>query len=314
MIHLCLLILCIAFPLHASEISLFPVTAVSAESVNAIEIILPKETYLIPQTIFVGDKGRLVATLGPAFEWAEAFVIQSPQELSVHQDLVIYRIELEKRNNNVRLLIDFIPYAPGSFTLPLFQFPSVISEPLVLGGLEINVASILSPELMVLSDPALPLAVPGTGFIVYGGAGAILLFLIIAIGVIFWLRRYLGPFREKLRRRRLFVSMEQKLKQLRSTENDPFSQIELFALLAGEFREFLSFVTGVDCRVLAPPEFLDLPVVVPGSPGPDYLCSLFRRWDWLRFSGEPMAWDDVSGILDELGSFLAYNKKAEKGP
>jgi len=279
---------------------------------NDGEILRPQETYLIPQTIFVGDQGRLVAILGPVFQEAEPFVLLSPQEIPVIPDLVISRMELEKRNNQIRLFIDFIPYAPGSFTLPLFWISSSNSEPLILGSLEISVASILTPEFMVLSDPALPLAVPGTGLLLYGGAGAILLVLILGFGAFYWVHRYLGPFREKRRQRKLYLGLEQRLKVLRAGDTDPIQQKELFSLLAGEFREFLSIVSGVNCKVLTPMEFLDLPVLVPGGPGPDRLSALFRRWDQLRFSGENMAQGDVLTILDELGSFLLSLTNEEK--
>ena len=295
------------FTVNAQEGSF--ISVISGEKTG--EIALPLETYLIPQTIFVGDRGRLVAVLGPAFQNMDAFVLQSPREISVNPDLVISRIELEKRNNGIRLLIDFVPYAPLSFSFPLLQVSSSTGrESLILGGIEINVASILTPELMVLSDPALPLAVPGTGFIVYGGAAVILLILIVAIGVLFWMRRYLGPFREKMKKRRLIASLEKNLNSLRAEDND-FRQKELFSHLAREFREFLCLLTGIDCMVLTPLEFLSLPVLVPGSPGPDYLCGLFRRWDKLRFAGTPMARSSVHEILDELVSFLSIISKGE---
>ena len=304
----------VTFRIYASDA---PVTVVSLETPITGEIILPREIYLIPQTIFVGDRGRLVANLGPAFEGIGAFVLQSPEALSsiqglIIKELIISRIELEKRNNNTRLFIDFVSYIPGSFTLPLLRLQSGGSKPLVLGGLNISVASILTPDIMVLSDPALPLAVPGMGFMVYGAMG-ILLILSIGIGGLFWTRRYFGPLREKLKYRKLRVSLEKRLKQLRVEEN-VLRQKELFSLLAGEFREFLSFLTGVNCSVLTPLEFLGLSLQIPGSPEPDYLYKLFRHWDHLRFSGTPLAKAEVFVVLDELGSFLTGLNNAEKKP
>jgi hypothetical protein len=324
----------IIFPLYGENQYLtvdVPITIVSPETVMTGEIILPRETYLIPQTIFIGDKGRLVANLGPAFEGTEAFILQSPQSLSfindriikdpaikdpaiinpVLKDNTISRIELEKRNNNIRLIIDFVSYKPGSFTLPLLRFQSEGSKTLILGGLEICVASILTPDIMVLSDPAPPLAVPGMGFIVYGALGTLLVVSFLGIGGLFWVRRYLGPFQEKLRQRKLRISLEKKLKQLRIEENE-LQQKELFSLLAGEFREFLSLLTGVNCGVLTPLEFLRLPVEIPGSSEPDYLYRLFQRWDQLRFSGAPLAQAEVFVVLDDLGSFLTNLRNAEK--
>jgi hypothetical protein len=244
----------------------------------------------------------VIAILGPGLEKAQTGFISGMPEI---QDLVISGMELEKRNNNTRLIIDFVSYAPGSYSLPLIRVPSADKE-LIIGGIEITVASILSPDLMVLSDPALPLAVPGTGLVVYGGAGAILLAVILGVVVFIWAERSFGPLREKFRIRRLSNSLEHRLKQLRNSEND--RQMELFSLLAGDYRVFLSYLTGVNCRVLSPVEFLDFPVLPDG----DFLCSLFRRFDRLRFSGTPAARMEVLEILDELGSFLLNIKNAEK--
>ena len=288
----------IAFPIYAIE--------------NSGEIFYPREALLIPQTVFVGDRGRLVVSLGPEFEIAESGVFFS--DFPELQDIVFQRMELEKRNNNIRLLIDFIPYAPGLYNLPLLRIPVVDSEPLFLGGLDIAVASVLSPDLMVLSQQGLPLAVPGTGLFVYGGAGIIIFILILALGGLFWVHRYLGPLQEKLKCKRLLASLEQKLGNLRSCENDLPEQKELFSLLAGEFRDFLSFITGINCRVLSPQEFLTLPASI--NTEKEFLCSLFRRWDNLRFSGMPIIKENMLELLDELATFLTElnnQKPGEKG-
>lgn len=294
--------------------------------VQAQDYFFPREIYLIPQTIFVGDKGRLVAVLGPAFEDAETFILQSPAEIqrlfqqeligdaADSGDLVIDRVELEKRNNQIRLLIDFIPYVPGLLSIPPIRIRSSGPEPLIAGGLELNVASILTPETMSLAESALPMVIPGTGFIVYGAVFGLLILLFLVICGILWGRKSLYPFLDMLKRRRLLGSLERLLQQLRSDSmgNDPVKQQELFSLLAREFREFLSYFTGINCRAFTPPEFLNLPVLVSGRP--DYLCGLFRNWDRLRFSGGSIDRREILKVLDELGFFISSIDKTEKGP
>ncbi|MCL2318550.1 MAG: hypothetical protein FWC45_00570, partial [Treponema sp.] len=58
--------------------------------------------YLLPQTIFVGDSGRLVVPLGQAFSGTEPFVLDTPGSLPGTPQLVIRRIELERRNTGSR--------------------------------------------------------------------------------------------------------------------------------------------------------------------------------------------------------------------
>ena len=306
---------------------IFPAMAVLLllQPVQAREFFFPKETYLLPQTIFVGDRGRLVAVLDPVFENIEAFIFQSPGEIkNIFQednsaelkDLVINRIELEKRNNQIRLLIDFVPYAPGLLSIPPLSIERLGSEPIAVTGLELNVASILTPELMALADSAPPLAVPGTGFLIYGAVFAVLLILFLGICGFIWGRRNFRPLLVLFKRRRLIGSLERLLRQLRSESIgiDPHKQQELFSLLAHEFREFLSLFTGINCRAFTPPEFLGLPVLVSGGPGPEYLCGLFRYWDRLRFSGGSIDRKEVLEVLDELGSFILKINNAEKAP
>jgi hypothetical protein len=100
--------------------------------------------------------------------------------------------------------------------------------------------------------------------------------------------------------------MNKSLSRLRAEniEHDPDAE-ELFSALAGEFREFLTFITGRDCRVLSPAEFHSIPLELPSGSSSSDLGGLFSRWDRLRFSGTGMARNDVIAILDELGTLIA---------
>ena len=115
-----------------------------------------------------------------------------------------------------------------------------------------------------------------------------------------------GILKKQLKQRKLLSSLELKMHKLRTGnyENNLTEQNEIFSLLAGEFREFISFITEMDCRVLAPREFSVYAVAVPGVAGPDFFFRLFRQWDNLRFSGQPISKNEVLHILDELGIFF----------
>ncbi|MDR2076663.1 MAG: hypothetical protein LBP61_07010, partial [Desulfovibrio sp.] len=148
-----------------------------------------QDAYLIPRTIFVGDRGRLVVPLGQAFTAAEAFVRSAAGELPEAADVVITRIELENRNGSPRLFIDFIPYAPGVLSLPALVIPVPGGKTLELSGLKAAAASVLAPHETALSAPALPLSAPGTGLIIYGTAAGILCVLFLGLGLSVWGRR-----------------------------------------------------------------------------------------------------------------------------
>jgi hypothetical protein len=143
-----------------------------------------KAPYLIPQTIFVGDKGRLVVPLEPGtvavgFEGADANLPRTP-------DLLISRAELVRRGAAVLLLVDFQAFAPGRIELPPIEIAlKENGASHTFTGLEVTVSSILEMEQrgMVLSGPAEPLAAPGTAAMIYGTIlGIILLLLALTLG------------------------------------------------------------------------------------------------------------------------------------
>ena len=285
--------------------------------------------YLLPQTIFVGDSGRLVVPLGQVYSSLHPFVLDSFGMLNESPDLVLKKIELERRGGSSRLLIDFVPYAAGTVSFPPLDFYALsydLSEEEASGkkipplaGLKVQVASILNPSQMTLSDPAPPLAVPGTSFLIYGSLLLVLVVLFFGIGASLWGRRHFTELWERFRRRRLIrlmVKFLRRLKQESSFEKEGRAGFYL-TILSGEFREFLSLFTGVNCYSLSAEEFLELNLGYDEEKSsfilsPAFLCSLFRSWDTLRFSGRTMEMSDLSKALSETERFIACLDKAEK--
>jgi hypothetical protein len=266
--------------------------------------------YIIPQTIFVGDKGRLVFPLGSAFAETESAVIQTA-DLPRSADLVISRVELERRGASARLLIDFQAYVPG-----LIVFPPIEIASHVFTGLEVNISSILSIERrgMVLSGPAEPLAAPGTAVMIYGTIlGIILLFLSLALGG-FWGKTRLSSFAERIRRRRVIRAMGRILKRLWNAGTDKTDKNrETLETLSREFRTFLGILTGTNCRAMVPREFLTLPALGTGyGLSPSALSELFRHCDTLRFSGAAIGKDAVFNLLEEFRELTDLLGAAEK--
>jgi hypothetical protein len=266
--------------------------------------------YIIPQTIFVGDKGRLVFPLGFAFAGTEGAVIQGG-DLPRSPDLVISRVELERRGAAARLLVDFQAYIPGLILLPPIEIASHIFT-----GLEVTVSSILSVEQrgMVLSGPAEPLAAPGTAVMIYGIIlGIILLLLSLVLGG-FWGKTRLRSFSERIRRRRVIRAMGRSLKRLRSAGADRADRNrETLETLSREFRTFLGILTGTNCRAMVPREFLVLPALGTGyGLSPSALSELFRHCDTLRFSGTDIEKEAVFNLLEEFRELTGLLDAAEK--
>ena len=291
--------------------------------------------YLLPQTIFVGDPGRLVVPLGQDYAGAAPFVLEAPEKLSQLPDMVIRRIELEHRGGGARLLIDFISYAPGLLSFPPLDLPAPdLPEDALpaITGLEVSVASILSPSQMTLSESASSLAVPGTSLLIYGTLALILFLLFLGIGGSLWGRRHFRGIWERLRRRHLLRVMMRFLLRLRQECNldnngkggrsgRPQKAPGFYlTLLSGEFREFLSLFTGVNCRPLSAGEFMYLSLEYGREASeedrallsPAFLCRLFRTWDTLRFSGRLMDRVDLFLALQETENFLIALEKAER--
>jgi hypothetical protein len=266
--------------------------------------------YIIPQRIFVGDKGRLVFPLGSAFAGTEGTVIQGA-DLPRSKDLVISRVELECRGASARLLVDFQAYIPGLILLPPIEIASH-----TFTGLEVSISSILSVEQrgMVLSEPAEPLAAPGTAVMIYGTIlGIIFLLLALTLGG-FWGKTRLNSFTEGIRRRRVIRAMGRSLKRLRSAGADKTDKNrEILETLSGEFRTFLGILMGTNCRAMVPREFLTLPALGTGyGLSPSALSELFRHCDTLRFSGAAIEKEAVFNLLEEFRKLTGLLDAAEK--
>ena len=275
--------------------------------------------FMLPPTIFVGDPGRVVVLLDEAFAGVEPFVLENPGNLPERPDLLIRRIELERRGGIVHLLIDFVPFAPGPLAFPPLEFAAAGEEPLTLSGLQVQVASVLNPAWMDLSGPAPPLAVPGTGLLVYGSIALILLVLFLGIAASIWSKRHFRNFWQRLYRRHLIRAILKFLRRLgqESGAGKEAGLGQYLSLLASEFREFLSAFTGFNCRSLTPAEFMELPLTHDAAVHEPlltaaFLSRLFRSWDILRFSGRDIARDDLAQALNDAESFILALSRAEK--
>lgn len=282
--------------------------------------------YLIPQTVFVGDRARLVIPLGLTFTDSEPLIVSKPEELPSAKDLLIHRIELERRGGNARLLIDFTAFAPGSLALPSLEIPALESIFLLSPGISIPIASILEGDSLVLSDPASPLTVPGTTILIYGTITFLCLALLLGIGLRLWGREAFKNWGVQYRRRKLIRFMGKVLQGLRNDLSADASgnirEAEALTRLSLEFRTFLSVFTGMPCHAMTAGEFITMPpltipeyeletayqAVLSGS----FLCGIFRHCDTLRFSGTGIARRELFGIIDAIQKVIDTLNQIEK--
>ncbi|MDR2029689.1 MAG: hypothetical protein LBP93_09160 [Treponema sp.] len=275
--------------------------------------------YSIPQTIFVGDRGRLVIPLGSAFSGSEGRIVRGPEGLPQSEDLLITQVELERRGGMSRLLIDFRAYAPGLIKLPPIEIASH-----TFTGLELTISSILDadPQGKVLSGPTPPLSAPGTAVMIYGTLLGILgFFLLVVLGRIWALPR-LRNLGVRFRRRRRIRAMGRILRRLRNTllkdKSAGGPEAEILSRVSREFRTFLGLLSGMNCRAMVPREFTALPSLT-GAPedhdavlSGEFLRDVFSRCDTLRFSGAGIRGTDVIGILDDFKSFTDALERGER--
>jgi hypothetical protein len=256
--------------------------------------------YLIPQTVFVGDRATLVAPLGTAAANFQPKSIDTPE---TPDDLVLYTITLERKGDNVQLAIEFTAYAPGVIEFPVIRAPGFPD----FTGLKVTVASILDPSSMTLSAQSPPLLAPGTASFIYGSAAIVILLLIFGVGFrLFWTNRFVNA-RQRLFRRYLVITMKIFIAKLRKQpEKDGAAHGAALDLLSAQFRRFLTRFTGIDCLAMSAAEFAGLE---HGRP----LSIMFRRWDMLRFNVESVSQSDITSALDDVYNYIAALDKMAPG-
>jgi hypothetical protein len=218
---------------------------------------------------------------------------------------------VESRGGEGRVFIEFTAYAPGLLAFPPVEIPSGF-----LTGLRVEIASILEQgnEGRVLSDPAPPLAAPGTGLFIYGTAACLLLGLFFVFGGTRWFRGHFRALFEAWKKRRLSGGMLSLTRRLRreilKSPSSPGSENygKLLDFLSLEFRSFLALYTGLECRAMTAPE-LGVISFPPGVPAPG---GLVRRWDERRYGSSGIKKEELLDMLEEIRLFTEALQKAER--
>jgi hypothetical protein len=269
----------------------------------AQEVVKPVEPfYLLPQTVYVGDSGRLVLPLGATFSGVQGLVLDRPEQLPKARDLVISRVEIENNRERARLLVDFIAYVPGTI-----QFPPIKIGAFVFPGFEVRIASILDTEesgnSRVLSPYALPVPVPGTMGMIYALALGIFVLVLGSAAVGIWGLPWFRAYCQSLQKRRMIRGLFRTVKHLRiMLAKDTEAGGAVLDTLNGELRRFLEVFTRQPCFSMVPREFLSL-TWPDGEYGGPFLSELFGRCDSIRFGNAPADNAEVLTILKEVQGF-----------
>ena len=263
---------------------------------NSFLIAQSTNAYLIPRNIFVGDKATLVLPL-PASNQNKADIILTSQSDYLPKDpnIDFHRIILEQRTVASRLLIEFTAFTTGVIELPVIEIGDV-NYP----GLTVTVNSIIDERSSpILSGAASTLAIPGTALMIYGSLALVVIFFLLLILFIFKGRSLLKEKIEKIKRRRFFHSIYKTEKKLRRAVLQGLDKRIILDKLSEEFRIFLSFLTGINCRSLTASEFEQTDV------NNIFLSPFFRSCDNLRFSGTDIDREKITKLLDDLLRFLS---------
>ncbi|MCL2765833.1 MAG: hypothetical protein FWD40_11240 [Treponema sp.] len=258
-----------------------------------------QDAYLIPRQIFVGDPAMLVLPLPATAQNDDDIIYNHPPEPNID----FHRIILERRTTGSRLMVEFTAFMPGTLELPVIEIGGEY-----FSGLTVTVNSLIdSRTAPALSGAASVLAMPGTALMLYGSMVIIVFIIFSALWFIFRGRALLRLLLEKWRRYRLFTSMRNTEKRLLEDLSKETDKRIILDILSDEFREFLSKLTGKNCRSLTSREFM---YVFEQQEDSAFLEKFFGSCDGFRFSGEDINTQDIINLLDDLRSFL--DAKEEK--
>jgi len=287
---------------------LFILTCAVVGSVTAQD----NDAYLVPRRIYVGDPAVLVLPLVPDLSLTSQDIVLTPlsPDFPSHANIDFNRITLERRPGGSRLMIEFTAFVPGLLELPVIE----IGEER-FSGLAVTVNSMVdSRSSVVLSGPASSLAMPGTALMLYGTMTALIVFILSAIWFIFKGHTSLHKLGEILKLWRSFISMKGTEKRLRRSVLRGGNKRLILDKLSEEFRLFLSFLSGHNCRAMTAREFQELSFEFLNNQKIDlsFLLEFFNRCDKLRFSGININTKETLQLLADMRSFIGTLEKAKK--
>jgi hypothetical protein len=255
--------------------------------------------FLIPQTVFVGDEGRLVVPLPqgvPLPEYQDArqgakVVVTSG--LPFNDDIIVKRVEIDVEAR--QLLLDFTAFRPGAVTIP--PIPAAGLPPFT-----VSIASILERGgyAAVLSPPEKPLAAPGTFALIIGGTAAL-----IALAALIGLSVSYGPRRVRrlLEKIRVWFLRYKAKRAIHAAENalaaGRMETKEGVTAVSEAFRAFLGALYRKDYASYSAEDFF-ADETFPG----EAVYGIFSDCDQLRFSKAHIRQEAVSAVAQKTVAYI----------
>jgi len=265
--------------------------------------------YLIPQTVYVGDRAELTIILQGTIHTSDTVLLPGAPAFPVSPDIEFHRIVLESRPAVSRLIIEFTPFAPG-----VLEFPVIEIGGRYFGDITVEINSIIGEgEALVLSPPASLPAVPGSGFLIFCTISAVIMLVAFSLWMAVSGKSRLAKWLSFRKLRRLVFLMARAERRLRKMLQHKNAR-SILDTLSSEFRSFLSLYTGENCRTMTAAEVGQLSgsafTELMPEKNPDtnlrinFLGNFLMRCDDLRFGGNNIVPDDVQALLAELRVFL----------
>ncbi|MDR0639515.1 MAG: hypothetical protein LBG27_11560 [Spirochaetaceae bacterium] len=255
--------------------------------------VVSEGAFLIPQTVFVGDEGRLVVPYLENAPLGTNTHVVVTSGLPFNDDIIVKRVEIDVASR--QLLIDFAAFRPGVVAIP--PIPAAGLPPLT-----VSIASILERDgySTTLSPPEKPLAAPGTFALIIGGTAALIaLAALVGLSVSYGPRHFQRLF-EKMRLR--FLRYKAK-RAIFAAENALASgrvgTKEGAAAVSEAFRWFLGAIYRKDYASYSAEDFLADGMFSDGA-----VYHIFADCDRLKFSPARIGQEAVNAVAGETLSYI----------
>jgi hypothetical protein len=255
--------------------------------------------FLVPQTVFTGDEGRLVVPLDGILPVTSRGNIVITDRLPFNENIMVNRVEIDMRAK--QLLIDFTAFRPGVLEIPRIDAVDAVDaiNTADLPPLKVEIASILEREgySIILSPPEKPLAAPGTFVMLLGGTAACIALAATMVFLAVNGPKHVHRFAEKLRCRLLvyrtkkaIIKTQYALAQGRVGIKEGVTAVEEV------FKLFLSAFYRKDYASYSAEDFLS-DTLFSSSGGAVY--RIFAGCDKLRFSPARIEPDDARTLVEK---------------
>lgn len=234
-----------------------------------------KEIQFSPPSFYVGDAVQANIFI----ETKDEIGLEAPELMPESDWVEINAISIESVDDGFIVLVDFVPFAAGTRSLPVLDFGTI-----QLRDVKIPTHSILEATHEGVRDLRGQLLLPGTRFAVALSLSlaAMAPFLIYALVRLIW--NWIRKSREAYRIGRPARRLRRLLKKLKSIVGSE-SASDWFSQLTDGLRVYFSDKTGQDFRSFTTAEISRMPLFdITGTPAA-HLLEVLKEGDMVKFAG-----------------------------